>query len=162
MNIIHKIEKKLGSNDEDDLKLSNVERELITDLQELDFDAPYWLPKMEYGKVVKVHDGDTFHIIGIPQNGDKQVYKFVVRLNGIDTPELNKEPAKAERAKHELTSLILNKVVKLENVKKDKYGRMLYDIYIYDEKTKTYSCNVARTLIKKGLGYEYHGGKKEN
>lgn len=123
----------------------------LTDLN----DAPYFTPELEYVKVVKVYDGDSFHVIGKPNNADK-VYKFVVRLRDIDAPELkNKEQHnRAVEVRDELATLILNNNIKLSNIGKDKYGRILCNAMIYD-------FDISEWLLSKKCGYVYHGGKKK-
>jgi len=83
-------------------------------------------------KVISVYDGDTFKI----SFKDEFMTNPSVRIRGIDTPELGRR-AKCEsenissiNAKKFLTGLILNKEVKLENISKDKYGRILSDVFI--------------------------------
>ena len=118
-------------------------------------DAPYFLPELEFVKVVKVYDGDSFHVIGKPNNAN-QVYKFVVRLRDIDAPEI-KDKAQHNRAvevRDELASLILNNNIKLSNISKDKYGRLLCNAMIYD-------FDISQWLLSKNCGYVYHGGKKK-
>lgn len=152
--------------DEKDLKLDfSREKALIADLEELNVDAPYWIPDLDLVKVVKVYDGDSLHVIGTPKNGDGNLYKFVVRLNNIDTPELrSKNPQEHEAAlksKCKLEDLIENRVVRLKNLSKDKFGRLLCDIFRYDESKCDFTQDVAKILIDLKMGYEYHGGKKK-
>jgi len=144
---------KYPMDDEKNLKLDyNYEKAIIADLEEMDFDAPRWIPKFNFAKVVKVYDGDTIHIIAKPLNGDGEIYKFTVRLRGIDTPEMGTK--KAEEAKDYLTKLILNKVVKVKDIGIDKYGRILAEIWVNAE-------NVTDLLLNAKLGYGYYGGKKK-
>ena len=107
------------------------------------------------GKIVKVHDGDTVHCV-IKYNNCLQ--KFVIRLDNIDTAELNSKDidkkAKALEARDELAKMILNKIVDIQCNGFDKYGRLLGIIYYNDE------C-INEKIIKLHLGVEYHGGTKE-
>jgi endonuclease YncB( thermonuclease family) len=63
------------------------------------------------------------------------LYRLSVRLNGIDTPEIKgknddeKEAAKA--ARNALSNLIYGKQIRLENIKSEKYGRILADVYLH-------------------------------
>lgn len=71
-----------------------------------------------YGKnrdmtVTEVHDGDTFTLA----SGDR------VRLLGIDAPEIGN--CGASESASLLKSLILNKVVKITEEKRDNYGRRM-------------------------------------
>ena len=63
--------------------------------------------------VTEVHDGDTFTL----GNGER------VRLLGINAPEIGN--CGSEESKNLLTSLVLNKVVKLTEEKRDIYGRRM-------------------------------------
>lgn len=126
-------------------------------------DAPYWTPNLSLVKVIKVHDGDTFHVIGNAtcsyheQVGACGYHKYVVRLRDLDTPELNdpkdrKDLGKLAQAK--LAEKILNKIILLKDIGKDKYGRLLCHAYMED-------VDLSKWMIDQGLGYEYHGGKKK-
>jgi len=101
-------------------------------------------------KVISVYDGDTFKI----SFKDEFMTNPSVRIRGIDTPELGRR-AKCEsenissiNAKKFLTGLILNKEVKLENISKDKYGRILSDVFIEN-------IDVGKLLIEKGFAKKY-------
>ena len=73
--------------------------------------------KVIIGKVTKVSDGDTIHVVT-----DGNV-KFKVRLDRIDAPESDQPYGKESTAY--LTSLIRGKTVRVEWQKKDQYGRVL-------------------------------------
>ena len=53
-----------------------------------------WKDTIEYkvpiqgGRVIKVYDGDTITIAARLPYDDSQLYRFSVRLNGIDAPEI--------------------------------------------------------------------------
>ena len=49
-------------------------------------DAKKFLPDVTIGKVIKVYDGDTI-TIATKLSGVGPIYKFNVRMLGIDTPE---------------------------------------------------------------------------
>ena len=123
------------------------------------------------GRVVSLHDGDTF--TAIVKLGET-FYKFSVRLSGIDTCEMTSKDevlkAKAFMARDRFFNLITNfKVDTLAWRKKDfdeyfqrnytlvtmnckemdKYGRVLSDVN-----------NFADILIGEKLAYEYNGGTK--
>ena len=79
-----------------------------------------FVPPITQGYVTKVYDGDTITIAAkLPYDGSP-LYKFSVRLNGIDTPEIKtknaSEKQKALECKTELSRLCLNKQVELQNV----------------------------------------------
>lgn len=105
-------------------------------------------------KVVKVYDGDTVHAI-LDIFG--AYYKFKVRLDGIDTPEIRtkdlEEKTKGLDARDWLSKRIMGKIVDLKCKGMDKYGRLLADIYVND------TC-INTEMITNNIGYEYHGGTK--
>ena len=110
------------------------------------------------GKVVKVYDGDTITIAAkMPYKGSP-VYRFSVRLNGIDTPELKgdceDEKNLAHMAREFVENMILNKWVRLENVKNEKYGRLLADVYIDN-------VHLNALLVEKRYAVAYDGGTKQ-
>ena len=133
-----------------------------------------------WGRVVSLYDGDT---LTIALNVFSGVYKFSVRMNGIDTCEIkskcdkNKELAKNARSR--LLSLITGKDIsetstwndrrKINNVLNkgmyfvwvecndfDKYGRLLANVYQDENSTECYS----QILINEKLAYEYKGDTK--
>jgi micrococcal nuclease len=117
-------------------------------------------PSFSSGKVVKVYDGDT---ITIATQLDKQVdtgvtYRFSVRLRGIDCPEMRTKNANekkcAKLAKTLVMDAIYEKIVTLENIDYDKYGRVLADVMTEDGR------HVNDLLLKENLAVEYSGGKK--
>lgn len=119
---------------------------------------PY-IPDVQNGKVVKVYDGDTIHVATImPTRSGRQIYRFSVRLNGIDTPELKTkdtyEKQAAIFARDALSELILNKTVSLKNVSLEKYGRLLADVYIKNV------C-VNNWLLQNHYAIPYYGKTKE-
>ena len=133
-----------------------------------------------WGRVVSLYDGDT---LTVALNVFTGVYKFSVRMNGIDTCEMkskndkNKELAKNARSR--LLSLITEKDIsetstwndrrKINNILNkgmyfvwvecldfDKYGRLLANIYLNENSTENFS----QVLIKDKLAYEYRGDTK--
>jgi endonuclease YncB( thermonuclease family) len=60
------------------------------------------------------------------------LYRLSVRLNGIDTPEIkgknDDEKEAATAARKALANLIYGKQIRLENIKSEKYGRILADV----------------------------------
>lgn len=120
-------------------------------------DTLQFVPPINTGIVIKVYDGDTFTLAGhLPYEGSP-LYRFSVRLNGIDCAELKgkteEEKECAIRARKELDSLIINKTVVLKNVKNEKYGRILADVYVDN-------IHVNQHMIDKGLAVSYDGGAK--
>lgn len=131
-----------------------------------------------YGRLVDIIDGDSLTII-LPIYND--YFKFNVRLNGIDTSELHshKEELKhfAENAKNELVKLIIktdnltkhevqkildNKliVVWVECLEFDKYGRLLANVYCFNEHTNDYDISLSQYLLDNKFAYMYNGGTK--
>jgi len=117
-----------------------------------------FIPPITSGKVVKVYDGDTFTLAAKLPNTDGPVYRFTVRLNGIDTPEIKGKTATekelAKRARDALSSLILNKIIILKNVETEKYGRLLAEVYLDD-------ININNYMVDNKYAVKYDGGTKE-
>ena len=121
-----------------------------------------FIPKITYGKVIKVYDGDTITIACRIYNGYSSVeppelYRFPVRLNGIDSPEM-KSPHENEKklahvSQEALSNLIFGKIVTLQNVSMEKYGRVLADVYLG-------SLNVNQWMLEGGYAVKYDGGTK--
>jgi micrococcal nuclease len=120
-------------------------------------DTVQFVPPVETGFVIKVYDGDTITIASKLPYPESPLYRFAVRLNGIDCPEIKgkneSEKKCATIAKQEVTNLILNKIVILKNVETEKYGRILADVYIGD-------LHLNKYLIEKRLAVGYDGGTK--
>jgi endonuclease YncB( thermonuclease family) len=119
---------------------------------------PY-IPPITCGKVVKVYDGDTITIATkLPYDGSP-IYRFSVRINGIDCPEMNtqdhNEHVCANIAKQKVCDMIFNKIIHLKNVKLEKYGRILADVYLDD-------ISVGEMLCKSNLAVKYDGGTKKS
>jgi micrococcal nuclease len=123
-----------------------------------------FVPKLRYGKVVKVYDGDTFHVVcpilnALDANDPSKFLtaRFKVRLNNLDTPEIRTkcdvEKKYALMAKEVLLDRILNRVVELRNVDYDKYGRILADVF-------DGGISLANWICEQGLGVHYDGGHK--
>lgn len=92
------------------------------------------------GKVTRIADGDTFTMIF--ENG----FEVRVRLLGIDSPE--RRQAFSNKAKQTLSDLIYNKEVKVYYESKDRYGRVLGDIYIND-------LNVNHEMVRRGMAWHF-------
>ena len=102
-------------------------------------------------KVVSVHDGDTVHA-NMLLDGDTAVRRYILRLDGIDTPELRgPNAALAAAARAELSRLVLGRVVDVDLGKSDRYGRILARIHVDD------IGDVGAALVRGGLASEYHG-----
>lgn len=92
-------------------------------------DTLQFIPPINRGQVIKVYDADTFIVAAHLPYDSSPLYRFTVRLNGIDYTEI-KYGIDSINAKKELEHLILNKTITLKNIKNEKYGRILADIYI--------------------------------
>lgn len=118
---------------------------------------PFIVP-INGGHVIKVYDGDTITIANkLPIYHCDDIFRFSVRLHGIDTPEIKgknedeKEAAKV--AKYALSEKILNKYVILKNVSTEKYGRLLADIYLDD-------LHLNKWMLDNRYAVSYDGGTK--
>ena len=108
---------------------------------------------------IKVYDGDTITVASrMPWDGSP-LYRFSVRLNGIDTLEIKgKDEAEkriAVKARDALRDKILQKQLLLKNVTTEKYGRLLADVY----------CNnvhLNKWMIDQRYAVEYSGGTKNS
>jgi len=122
-----------------------------------------------HARLIDIYDGDTITCI-IPCFGG--LYKFKIRINGIDTCEIkNKnlaEKNKALLAKNLVFTTLTGAsditpeylfnnvtIIWLECLSFDKYGRLLANVYTRDKIT----C-VADTLLSAGLANSYDGGTK--
>jgi micrococcal nuclease len=120
--------------------------------------TPFTIP-INGGQVIKVYDGDSITIAAYLPIQNSPLYRFSVRLNGIDTPEIKgkneDEKTAAKNARDALSDLILHKHVILKNVDTEKYGRILADVYL-DE-----LC-VNNWLIQEKYAVKYGGGTKKS
>lgn len=139
--------------------------------------------------VEKVYDGDTIYIripmkISVYQMvspntfdihadtnplNEIKFYFLKVRLYGIDTPEIkpslklpNREEhiAKAKKAKDFLSELVLNKIVEMEFLKNDLYGRVLAKLFIKDHEQNKICIN--DLMVSEGYAKPYFGQKKDS
>ena len=109
------------------------------------------------GQVIKVYDGDSITIAAHLPIEKSPLFRFSVRLNGIDTPEIKgkneDEKTAAKQARDALSDLILHKEIILKNVGTEKYGRVLADVYLDD------LC-INDWLINERYAVKYDGGTK--
>lgn len=119
--------------------------------------VPFVFPITE-GTVIEVYDGDTITIASKMPWTESPLYRFHVRLDGIDTAEIRgktpDEKEAAKIAKKALSDCILNKVVTLQNVKNEKYGRILADVYL-DE------LHLNQWMIDQRYAVQYDGKAKK-
>ena len=118
-----------------------------------------FVPPVSGGRVIKVYDGDTITIASTIPIKNSPLYRFSVRLNGIDTPEIKGsdeiEKRVALMARDALSEKILYKDVELINVKTEKYGRLLAEVVFNGE-------NMNEWMISKRFAVEYDGGTKKS
>ena len=117
---------------------------------------PY-IPNITHGKVIKVYDGDTITIACKLPHDNSPIYRFSVRIAGIDCPEMKtsnkKEKECALIAKTAVIELVLHEIVHLQNVKLEKYGRILADVFTND-------ISIGDMLSECNLAVKYDGGTK--
>ena len=110
-------------------------------------------------KVISVYDGDTFrvNIDSLPPLIGKNI---PVRLEGVDTPEINgkcqHEKDLALEARDFVRSKLSNAVeILLNDLQRGKYFRIVAKVYID-------GVSLEEELLQNGLAYQYNGGKKSN
>ena len=117
-----------------------------------------FIPPIESGQVIKVYDGDTITIATRLPYKDSPLYRFPIRLKGIDSAEIKSkninEKIHATAAKDALSELILHKTVLIKNIENEKYGRILADVYLEE------IC-INGWMIEKGYAVKYDGGTKQ-
>ena len=120
-------------------------------------DTQEFIPPINSGYVIKVYDGDSITIATQFQFNPNVWYRFSIRLNGIDTPEIkgstDEEKQMAIKARDRLADLILHKEVQLKNISYEKYGRILADIYLNSE-------YINEILLKERYAVPYQGKTK--
>lgn len=89
---------------------------------------------------IKAIDGDSLRVY-------EKNNKKILRLYGIDTPELSQ--SFGEVAKDHLTYLIENNDIVIESMGQDFYGRILVILYVSDGST------VQDRLLSQGLAWVY-------
>jgi len=119
--------------------------------------CPFVVP-VSSGKVIKVYDGDTITIAARFPGAKGPIYRFNVRLNGIDSPEIKggtpHEKELAIKSRDALSLVIMGKIVDLKNVSTEKYGRVLADVYLGN-------VNMCEWMLENGHAVKYDGGTKK-
>lgn len=128
------------------------------DLKNIKYDnTQLFIPPIKQGLVIKVYDGDTITIASKLPYKESPIYRFSVRLNGIDCPEIkgsNEDEKKcAIIARDTVSELLLGKMIRLENLQTEKYGRILADVYLD-------KLHINNYLLEKHLAVKYDGGTK--
>jgi len=132
-------------------------------------DTVRFVPPITEGVVVKVYDGDTITIASKLPYKESLLYRFSVRLRGIDAPEIVtktsspsslqgedmvKEKKRAIQVRDILSDKILHRTVQLKNTGTEKYGRLLADVYLGN-------VHINMWMIQNKYAVEYYGGRKK-
>ena len=118
----------------------------------------------EYGtvtvsKVISVYDGDTFRV-DIDSLSPIVGKNIRIRLNGVDTPEIQgkcqHEKDLALKARDFVRNKLANaKEIKLTKLQRGKYFRVVADVYVD-------GVSLEQELLENKLAYKYTGGKKSS
>ncbi len=108
------------------------------------------------GKVVAVADGDTITVL----RGKDQIK---IRLAGIDAPE--KAQAFGNVAKKQMSDMVFDKEVRVDDRKKDKYGRTIGRVWVASSECQESDCpktlDAGMALLTLGLAWHYKNYEKE-
>ncbi|RYF00263.1 MAG: hypothetical protein EOO77_34315 [Oxalobacteraceae bacterium] len=132
-----------------------------------------WAGQTKTARLVGCHDSDTCRVVFDTLDGVKQ---FIVRVEGIDGPEMNSQDTRGLRARNQLLQVVAPGLftedgqytqklivdilaehivlVTLELGQMDKYGRVLSRIVSAD------GTDVAKHLLDIGAVHEYSGKTK--
>ena len=120
-----------------------------------------FVPPITGGQVIKVYDGDTITIASKLPYSTSPLYRFSIRFNGIDSPEIKGkteiEKKLAIQSRDALHKLIMNKYVLLRNCNTEKYGRILADVYITIDNKE---IHLNKWMIDNNFAVSYDGGTK--
>ena len=134
--------------------IQNIENDYLTNIK-YENTIPF-IPPITSGKVIKVYDGDTI-TIATKLNISDIVYRFPVRIRGIDCPEIRgkneHEKELAIDVKKILNGMLMNRIITLKNVATEKYGRILADVYLEN-------MSIAEWLLQNNYAVKYNGGEK--
>ena len=102
------------------------------DTRDCEEESIAFTPPISRGKVIKVYDGDTITVSSRLPYKTSPLYRFRIRLAGIDCPEIrSKDASEAMYAIHVrdiLRKIIMGREVNLSIVGMDKYGRVLANV----------------------------------
>lgn len=117
-------------------------------------------------QVLRIIDGDTL-VVNIDLGFDIWVHNEVIRLNGIDTPEVRTtDPVEkffGTLAKNRIKEYLDNDgttgavTLVSKTFKKEKYGRVTADLKVQGQ-----IRSLCATLIGEGYAVPYHGQSKES
>ena len=138
--------------------INNINNINISYLQNISYKETHiFIPQIRFAKVIKVYDGDTITVAGKLPFDNSPIYRFSVRLRSIDSPEIRGESKKecelAIKSRDALHNLIYGKIIELKNNGKEKYGRLLADIYYND-------IHINKWMVDNNYAVKYDGGKK--
>ena len=130
-------------------------------------DTEVFLPNITLGKVIKVYDGDTITIAS-KIYATSPIYRFNVRIRNIDSPEIKSnmeiEKILAIKSRDALHDLIFGKIVHLQNIETEKYGRILANVIFKDtdmNNTNKKEINVGVWMVNKNYAIPYNGKTKK-
>jgi endonuclease YncB( thermonuclease family) len=116
-------------------------------------------------KPCHVYDGDTFSVIF---DFKGELIKYRCRCYGYDTPEMRPSKKNPNRLKEKELALIAknrmielleahpSKLIKIECLKFDKYGRILIKAY-----NNVHEKSINELMVEEGHGKWYDGGTKD-
>lgn len=111
--------------------------------------------QLEKFKITHIRDGDTFE--GVYMDGDKAGQQSVIRLSGVDTPEVVKENTPVQfygpEASRHTKELLTDKTVYVARDKTDDpYGRVL--AYVFLEDGSLYNADLVSEGYARALAIE--------
>lgn len=141
---------------------------IIDNLSSTNNDMPFLTlnNEIKFGYVVDVYDGDTCKINMYFKD---EIYRWNCRIMGIDTPELRTKNENEKECgyfvRDKLREKILNKIVIVKCLNFDKYGRLLVNIYEYDNNIDSINninnlSSINDWLISNNYALPYDGGTK--
>lgn len=120
-------------------------------------DTTLFVPPISQGQVIKVYDGDTITIASTINMPNSPLYRFSIRLHGIDAPEIRGKSQEEKEAaiisRDKLANLVLHQIVTLKHRGTEKYGRVLADVYLN-------SLHINEWLLQNKLAVPYDGKTK--
>lgn len=149
------------------IDLSHINQEYLSKLQSCTNDNiqefGFYNNETKLVKVIDVYDGDTITIALCIDKTDcnaRSIYKFKVRMYGYNTEEIRQpknEPNREEKKQWAIyqrdwvIERILNKIVLLECLGYDKYGRILGKVYLDNNKTQCLND----IIVQKNIATKY-------
>ena len=150
-------------NFEEEINNLNTKLETIKtpkDINYFNFDGKTFI-----AKPCRVYDGDTFSVIF---DFKGELIKYRCRCYGYDTPEMRPSKKNPNRLKEKELALIAknkmielleahpSKLIKIECLKFDKYGRILIKAY-----NNVHEKSINEIMVEEGYGKWYDGGTKD-